>query len=304
MRPASPSLIAWLLLALLGVIWGASFLGVAKALTGFGPFWVSAIRICLAAAILLAVTFVSGQGLPSRRSALGRRIWLYSAGMAVFSNALPFTLLSWGQSHVTSGYAGITMAVVPLLVLPLAHVFVPGERMTPRKAAGFAVGFAGVVLLIGPASILAGGAGTDGLARLACVAASCSYAIGAIITRLAPAGPKLAFATAGLLIASALILPLAFAFEGVPASPQLPALLGVLYLGIFPTALATVILVYVIQTAGPSFMSLVNYQVPVWAVVIGWIALGETLPAQFIAALGLILAGLAISQIRRRRPLA
>jgi drug/metabolite transporter (DMT)-like permease len=173
--------------------------------------------------------------------------------------------------------------------------------MTPRKAAGFAVGFAGVVLLIGPASILAGGTGTDGLARLACVAASCSYAIGSIITRLSPAGPKLAFAAAGLLIASALILPMAFATEGVPASPPLPALLGVLYLGVFPTALATVILVYVIQTAGPSFMSLVNYQVPVWAVVIGWIALGETLPGQFIAALGLILAGLAISQIRRPR---
>jgi drug/metabolite transporter (DMT)-like permease len=283
------------------LIWGASFLGVAKALTGFGAFWVSAIRISLAAAILLAVTLASGQGLPPGGSAPGRRIWLCAAGMAVFSNALPFTLLSWGQSHVSSGYAGITMAVVPLLVLPLAHVFVPGERMTPRKAAGFAVGFAGVVLLIGPASILAGGTGTDGLARLACVAASCSYAIGSIITRLSPAGPKLAFAAAGLLIASALILPMAFATEGVPASPPLPALLGVLYLGVFPTALATVILVYVIQTAGPSFMSLVNYQVPVWAVVIGWIALGETLPAQFIAALGLILAGLAISQIRRPR---
>jgi drug/metabolite transporter (DMT)-like permease len=145
MRPASPPLTAWLLLALLGLIWGASFLGVAKALTGFGPFWVSAIRISLAAAILLAVTFASGQGLPPGGSAHGRRIWLCAAGMAVFSNALPFTLLSWGQSHVSSGYAGITMAVVPLLVLPLAHVFVPGERMTPRKAAGFAVGFAGVV---------------------------------------------------------------------------------------------------------------------------------------------------------------
>lgn len=299
MRPASPSLTAWSLLVLLGLIWGGSFLGVAKALTGFGPAWVAAIRITLAAAILLAVARVSGQGLPSRQSAVGRRIWLHCAGMAVFSNALPFTLLSWGQRHVSSGYAGITMAVVPLLVLPLAHVFVPGERMTPRKAAGFAVGFAGVVLLIGPAAIFAGGADTASLARLACIAASCSYAIGAIITRLAPAGPKLAFAAAGLLIASAAILPVALLGEGLPAIPPLPALLGVLYLGVFPTALATVLLVYVIQTAGPSFMSLVNYQVPVWAVMIGWIALEETLPTQFLAALGLILAGLAVSQFRR-----
>ena len=78
-------------------------------------------------------------------------------------------------------------------------------------------------------------------------------------------------------------------------------MLGVLYLGILPTALATVMLVHVIQTAGPSFLSLVNYQVPVWAVIIGWVVLGESLPTQFLAALGLILAGLATSQIRLPR---
>ena len=111
--------------------------------------------------------------------------------MAVFSNALPFTLLAWGQRQVTSGFAGITMAVVPLLVLPLAHVFVPGERLTPRKAAGFAIGFAGVVVLIGTGGTEPGDA--PALARLACVAASACYAIGAIVTRLAPSGSSLAF---------------------------------------------------------------------------------------------------------------
>ena len=83
-----------------------------------------------------------------------------------------------------------------------------------------------------------------------------------------------------------------------PASPPLPALAGVLYLGIFPTALATLALVYVVQSAGPSFMSLVNYQVPVWAVILGLVFLDEALPSQFLGALALILAGLAISQLR------
>jgi drug/metabolite transporter (DMT)-like permease len=218
--------------------------------------------------------------------------------MGLFSNALPFALLSWGQRFVTSGFAGISMAVVPLLVLPLAHVFVPGERMTPRKVAGFLVGFVGVVLLIGPGA--AAGDGT-GPARLACVAASCCYAVGAIITRLAPPGPFLSFGAGGLLVATAAILPLALGIEGWPAEPGLPALLGLLYLGIFPTALATVMLVYVVQSAGPSFLSLVNYQVPVWAVVIGLVVLGEALPPQFLAALGLILAGVAVSQMPRAR---
>jgi len=302
MTTSSPTPLAWALLCLLGLIWGGSFLGVEMALTGFGPLTVAALRITTAAIILVTVAMMRGDGLPPRSSDRGRRIWLHCLGMAVFSNALPFSLLSWGQEHVTSGYAGITMAVVPLLVLPLAHFFVPGETLTTRKAIGFAVGFFGVVLLTGPGAVI--GATDDdlvGLARLACVTASASYACGAIITRLAPSGPFLSFAAAGLLLASCLIVPVALAVEGVPDRPDLPALLGVLYLGVFPTALATFILVYVIQSAGPSFMSLVNYQVPVWAVLIGMVVLNETLPPQFIGALALILAGLAISQARRPR---
>ena len=98
------------------------------------------------------------------------------------------------------------------------------------------------------------------------------------------------------------ILPPALFLEGLPADPPLAAILGVLYLGIFPTALATVMLVFVVQSAGPSFMSLVNYQVPVWAVLLGMLALGEELPHQFLGALLLILGGLAVSQLWRRRP--
>ncbi len=304
MTTPSPTPLAWALLCLLGLIWGGSFLGVEMALTGFGPLTVAALRIATAAFILVAVATLRGDGLPPRDTARGRRVWLHCLGMAVFSNALPFSLLSWGQEHVTSGYAGITMAVVPLLVLPLAHFFVPGERLTPRKGLGFVIGFLGVVLLTGPGAVI--GAVNDdlvGLARIACVAASASYACGAIVTRLAPSGPHLSFAAAGLLLAACVIVPLALAVEGVPARPPLPALLGVLYLGVFPTALATFLLVYVIQSAGPTFMSLVNYQVPVWALLIGIVVLDETLPPQFIGALGLILAGLAVSQARfARRP--
>ena len=137
--------------------------------------------------------------------------------MGVFSNALPFALLSWGQRHVTSGFAGITMAVVPLLVLPLAHLFVPGERMTARKVAGFVVGFAGVVLLIGT-----GGPSpaARALARLACVAASSCYAVGAIVTRLAPPRPlRSRSPPAACSSRRRCILPLALASRAGPGGP-------------------------------------------------------------------------------------
>lgn len=293
------ALVNWLLLLALGFIWGASFLGVSMALTGFGPITVAAIRIAIAAVVLTAISFKMGHGLPTTKTDTGRKIWRHAFGMALFTNAIPFSLLSLAQLHVTSGYAGITMAVVPLLVLPLSHFFIPGERLSPQKTFGFGVGFIGVVVLIGPAQILASGGGNiENIARIICVLASCCYAIGSIITRLAPNGPQMAFSSAALLIASILLIPVALYYEGIPTMPNQSALFGVLYLGLFPTALATVILVYVIKAAGPPFLSLVNYQVPVWAVVIGMVVLNETLPGQFVWALGLILIGLGVSQAK------
>jgi drug/metabolite transporter (DMT)-like permease len=289
----------WAMLILLGVIWGGSFPSVSLALTGFGPISVAAFRILLAAIILLVLAFTLGYGLPNYKTSTGRRIWLHCLGMAIFTNALPFTLLSWGQLYVTSGFAGITMSIVPLLVLPLAHFLIPGEGLTRRKLLGFAVGFAGVIVLIGPSAFSSSGTGPENLARLACLGATACYAIGSMITRLAPPTPQLTFSATALLLASLIMLPLALLTEGLPAErPSLGAVAGVVYLGLVPTALATILLVRLINTAGPSFLSLVNYQVPVWAALMGVVFLNETLPGQFIGALSLILLGLAISQAR------
>ena len=191
------------------------------------------------------------------------------------------------------------MAVVPLLVLPLSHFLIPGMRLTRMKALGFGIGFIGVVVLIGPARILqSGGGDVENIARIACVVASMCYAIGAVLTRLAPEGEAMAFSAAALIAGALVEVPMALVVNGVPAAPTLQALAGMLYLGIFPTALATIMLVFIVKTAGPPFLSLVNYQVPVWAVIIGMVVLNEALPASFIWALGLILAGLAVAQIK------
>jgi len=193
------------------------------------------------------------------------------------------------------------MAVVPLLVLPLAHFFVAGDQMNRSKILGFIIGFAGVVILVGPAKFMAtSGDPLEPIARLACVGAACCYAIGSIITRLCPPVGLLSYSAAGLLVGTIGMVPIALYFEGVPVMPNMQAALGTLYLGLFPTALATIMLVNVINKAGPSFMSLVNYQVPIWAITFGVVFLGEILPASFLSALVLILVGLGISQWQRR----
>lgn len=296
--PDNPGLKNWLLLVTLGVIWGASFMGSKFALVDYPPLWVAAFRIGIGAAALTVLTYCLGRRLPDWNKENGKRIWFHALGMAVFTNALPFTLLSWGQVYVTSSFAGITMAVVPLLVLPLAHFLLPKEKMGLRKVMGFAIGFSGTALLVGLDTFQITENGWESVARIACVAAACCYAIGSIITRLCPTTSAMGFASAGLILAAAIILPIALIVESAPGTASMPAMLGLAFLGLFTTALATIILVTVINSAGPSFLSLVNYQVPIWAVVFGIVLLGESLPAQFLYALGLIIAGMAISQTK------
>ena len=301
---SGPTALDWGLLAALGLIWGAAFLGVEVALGGLPPLWVAAGRISMAALLLVIVAHLMGDGLPGFRTAIQRRIWLHCLGMGLFTNAIPFSLLSWGQQHVTSSFAGITMAVVPLFVLPLSHFLIPGERLSLARVIGFLTGFGGVVLLVGgdrlfmPASNLAVGGGDVIMlvAQLVCVGASCCYACGSIITRLCPPVSTITFAAAGLLCASIAILPLAFIAHGVPREVSIASWSGVVFLARLPTGLATILLTIIIRRVGPPFLSLVNYQVPVWAVLIGVSILGEALPGHFVMALVTILIGLAISQ--------
>jgi drug/metabolite transporter (DMT)-like permease len=220
--------------------------------------------------------------------------------MGLFSNALPFTLLSWGQTYVASGFAGVCMAIVPLFVLPLSHVFVPEERMTLRRTLGFSVGFVGVLVLIGLDAFPSAGTDFESLARIACLGASLCYAIGAIITRLCPKVNMLSLSAAALICGAAMIVPVALWQEGLPTLPATTPLIGILYLGIFPTAVAQVLLVQVARSAGPSFLSMVNYQVPVWSVIFGVALLSEAVPPQLFTALALILGGLLLSRQPRR----
>ena len=295
-QPNQPGLINWIKLITLGIIWGASFMAVSVALNDMGPMSIAAVRILIGALSVLALIRVMGISLPSLSSGEGRIIWLAAAGMGFFSNALPFTLLSWGQTYVNSGFAGVCMAIVPLFVLPLSHVFVPEERMTFRRTLGFSVGFVGVLVLIGLDAFASAGTDFESLARIACLAASLCYAIGAIITRLCQQVNMLSLSAAALICGSAMIVPVALWQEGVPSLPSTTPLLAILYLGIFPTAVAQILLVQVARSAGPSFLATVNYQVPVWSVIFGALLLSEAVPPQLFAALALILGGLLLSR--------
>lgn len=289
--------INWLRIAALGLVWGASFMFISVALTGAGPLFVAAFRITLGAFCLLGLSWARGSRLPPVRGPQAGRIWGFVLVMAVLSNAVPFAMLSWAQQSVASGFAGVCMAAVPLLILPLAHLLVPGERMTLRRLAGFAMGTLGVVVLIGPDALATTGLPMETLARLACVGAAGCYAVGAIATRLCPEADRLGLAAAVLSVAAVFILPLALMVEGWPRDLTAQSLFALLYLGILPTGLAQLLLVQVNRDAGPSFFGLVNYMVPVWSVAFGATLLAEPLPPSLLLAMSLILGGVALSQL-------
>lgn len=301
-------LVNWTRLVALGLIWGSSFIAVEIAIETMPPITVAAGRIVLAALLLVPLAIWLGDGLPGFREAQDRRLWRSALGVAVLANAGPFALLSWAQNHVTAGLAAIFMSSLPLIVLPLSHLLIPGEAMTRRKTFGFMVGFGGVVILIGPAALLdLGGGGVGLLAQLACMGAVTGYALGSIVTKLAPRAHALSFSAAAMLLAALMIAPAALIFERpFDAAASTASLAAVVYLGVLPTALAMVLLVKVLELAGPPFLSLVNYQVPVWAMLFGAALLGETVEPRFGLALALILLGVAISQnlialFRRKR---
>lgn len=283
---------SWLMILALGLTWGATFMVIEIALRGITPFWLAAARIGFAAALMTAVWLARG----GRLFLAAERRWGDMIVVGALSSAVPFMLLSWGQQYVTSGFAGVSMAAVALMVLPLAHVLVPGERMTLRRTAGFAIGFVGVVVLIGGQAFSSTGAALEPFGRAACLAAAGCYAVSSVQMRRLPPVDPIGLATVLLIIGAAMVLPAAWIVEGPPPSVDGQTLAVLALLGLVPTAGANILRVVVIRTAGPTFMSLTNYIVPVWSVVLGAWILSEPLPPSLLWALALILAGVFLSQ--------
>jgi len=291
----------WLLLFALVAMWGSSFALTKVAVTALAPEAVVAARLAIAAVVLAAVGLALGRRLPR-----GWRLWAYSAAMAVIGNALPFVLISWGQQGISSALAGILMAVMPLTTMVLAHVFVEGERMTPAKIAGFLVGFTGVVVLIGPEALLALGGSRSALAsQLAVLGGTVCYAVNTILARRRPPADALATAAGVTVIAAVLMMPVAAAGGAPwPIDAPVPALIAVGVLGIVSTAVATVVYFRLIAAAGPSFLSQINYLIPVWAVGVGVAVMDERPEWSALGGLVLVLAGIALSERGRAGPAA
>ena len=279
-------------------MWGSSFMFNKLAVASVPPATVVAGRLALGTLTLLVIVYARGVRLPPFGP-----IWGAYALLGFLGNALPFYLIAWGQQVVDSALAGILMAAMPLATLVLAHFVVKGERMTPRRTAGFALGFLGIVFLMEPAAVAGlGGAAIQILAQLAVLGGALCYSANSVLARLLITTDFLTAATGTLLVATVLMIPVALVMdEPWTLHPSAGSVASIVWLGVGPTAIATICYFRLISSAGPTFMSLVNYLSPGVAVFLGVALLGEELGVAAYAGLALILLGIAISQWRGSR---
>jgi drug/metabolite transporter (DMT)-like permease len=281
---------------LLATLWGSSFTFIKVSLEGLTPGQLVLTRLVLGALVLTSVAALRKVPLP--RSAA---VWGHIAAAALFGNVLPFLALSYGEQSAGAGFAGVIIGCTPLLTLTLAAMVLPTERATARKAVGLAAGFAGVVVVIGPWHDTLGSVGR----QLACLGAAASYAIGFVYVRkyISPRKlPSLALAASQLIAAAAL--------QAV-ATPFLPwhaphlnarAATSIVLLGLLGTGLAYVIYFRLINDVGATTASAVNYVVPVTAVLIGAILLGETVTWNLVVGGLIVLLGMGYAESRLKRP--
>lgn len=286
----------WGLLAALVALWGSNFMFVKIGVATVPPATLVAARLAIGAAILVAVVRAMGHTFPP----LGRA-WIPYGVLAVVGNSLPFWLITTGQETLDSALAGILMAIMPLTTLVLAHFFVAGEQMTRNRFAGFLLGFAGIVVLMGPAALSGlGGAPVAILAQLCVLAGALCYATQSVLVRMMLRGNVMVASAAIIAIAALISLPIALVVDQPwNLSPSRASVYTVIWIGIGPTALATIVYLKLIGSAGPTFMSLTNYCIPVVALLLGMALLGEEPGANAYTGLLMILSGIAISQLRR-----
>lgn len=281
----------WGLLLALAVIWGGSFFFMAVALRGFPPFTIVLARVALAAGALVLACRLLGLALPATRAG-----WLACAGMGLLNNAIPFTLIVLSQRHIPSGLAAVVNAATPVFAVLTAHWMTVDEKLTPNRLAGTLLGLLGVGVLAGPAIFGPGTGQGEALGIALCLGACLSYALSGIWSRrvrrvgLAPLP-----AAAGQCLASSLMmLPLALGFDrpwALPV-PSAEAVAALLALGLLATALAYALFYTLLAGAGATNIMLVTLLVPVTALLLGALVLGEVLAPRHFAGMAAIGLGL------------
>lgn len=281
----------YLNLSLIIVIWGSSFAMMQECLEGgyFSPEQTVGYRLALASLVLLIACIICKKSFPKTLSP-----WIHFFIYALIGNIVPYLLISRGQMHITSGMTGLLMAFVPLVTMVLAHIFLPNNALNRFKILGFILGISGVLFIL--ASSINDGDSTL-LGILLILGAASFYATHGVVVEKLPKYDPMVAATCSSILACFLALLIwpdmvHINLDGVPLKTSL----NMLALGILPTGLGALIFFNLINNAGATFLSNINYVIPVYAFTLGALVLGEPVLWQNISALMLIVFGIFVSR--------
>ena len=279
----------WGIIMLLSLLWGGAFFMIELGLRGFPPNTLVFLRMALAVPpMLLALQFM-GHRLPR-----DRKSWTQLFILGAINAALPFILFFWGQTQIDSGLASVLNATTPLWGVVTAHFLTRDEKATPARIAGVLLGLAGIIVMIGPDAL--DGITSGVLAQLACLTATLLYALAAVYGRTLSQSTMtpLVVATGQVMTAAIFMLPVMLLVDQpwtLPAAGW-DAWAGAIGLAIPSTAIAYFFYFRVIDSAGASNAMLVAFIMPVVAIILGVVALGETVEVKELAGAALIALGL------------
>ena len=276
----------WGLIIILSILWGGSFFFVGVAVKEIKPFTIVLCRVALASIILLAVVYLKGDKMPSSPS-----LWGGFIVMGALNNLIPFSLIVWGQTHIESGLASILNATTPIFSVILAHFLTKEEHLTANRMSGVLIGWVGVAVLIGIDSLR--GFGNEVYAQIAVLGAAFSYACAAIYGRRFKGLSPLVVATGMLCGSTIMMTPMALLVDQPwNLSPSAFIIFALFGLAATSTSLAYIIYFRVLAIAGPTNLLLVTFLIPLSAIFLGVMVLGERLEWNAFVGMGLIFIGL------------
>jgi drug/metabolite transporter (DMT)-like permease len=289
------SRVDWALFLLLGFFWGSSYLFIKIGVdAGLAPFTLVSLRLVLGFVLLAAIAAFARPRLPR-----DRRTWGHLAVIGVLSVALPFTLITWAEQSVDSTLASVINGAIPLVVIVIAALLLPDEPLTAPRVAGLAIGFAGLVILVGFDPATLGGSGPVPVAAL--IGSTVSYAAGGVWARRFLGGVQpLTLALGEVGFGLLYVVPLALLIDGAGGLPHAAeGWLAVLWLGLLGSGLAFLIFFRLLANWDATRTSMVAYLIPVFGLVLGAAVLGERVDAALVVGTGLIVGGIALVNLRR-----
>lgn len=283
--------VEWFLLITLSILWGGSFFFIELVVDALPPFTIVGLRVGLAAVMLHLIVRAVGLQMP-----WNWQLWLAFVGMGILNNAIPFSLITWGQATISSGLASILNATTPFFTIIVAHFFTQDEKITPTRFVGVLLGFIGVVLIIGPAFLHH--LGVNLAAQFAILCAATSYAFAGVFGRrfkkwgISP----LVTATGQVTGSTVILLPLVLVIDQPWqfAMPNWIVWSAILGLAVFSTVVAYIIYFRILAVAGATNLLLVTFLIPVSAILLGIIFLNERLDILHFIGMGFLGLGLVI----------